>query len=196
MEHFVGRRYGDFTRMYKRLQTELPGKILPPLPRKNKQSSAASGLLSTFTGGKDDDASSISSVSTMGALPEGGSSKNLMVKDHRRSTSSASFRNSPRNSTDAVGPPSPRGDAPVVLWREAQRVSLRAFLRTCLSNPQIAGTGAIREFLTLQPITPQDADVLDIERRRIMDERRVEEQKQFYEIARKRAAELDIYMEQ
>lgn len=29
-----------------------------------------------------------------------------------------------------------------------------------------------------------------------MDEKRVEEQKQFYEIARKRAAELDVYMEQ
>jgi len=29
-----------------------------------------------------------------------------------------------------------------------------------------------------------------------MDEKRVEEQKRFYEIARKRAAELDVYMEQ
>lgn len=29
-----------------------------------------------------------------------------------------------------------------------------------------------------------------------MDEKRVEEQKRFYEIARKRAAELDIYMEE
>ena len=148
-------------------------------------------------GGKDDDASSLSSVSTMGALPnEGASSKNLTVKDHRRSTSSTSFRYSPRNSTDGLGPPSPKGDAPVLLWRETQRVSLRAFLRACLSNSQIANTGAIRDFLSLQPITLKDADVLDIERRRVMDERRVEEQKQFYEIARKRAAELDIYMEE
>jgi hypothetical protein len=29
-----------------------------------------------------------------------------------------------------------------------------------------------------------------------MDERRLEEQNKFYEIARKRAAELDVYMEQ
>jgi hypothetical protein len=29
-----------------------------------------------------------------------------------------------------------------------------------------------------------------------MDEKRVEEQKRFYEVARKRAAELDVYMEQ
>lgn len=29
-----------------------------------------------------------------------------------------------------------------------------------------------------------------------MDAKRLEEQKQFYEIARKRAADLDVYMEQ
>lgn len=52
------------------------------------------------------------------------------------------------------------------------------------------------EFLSHEPITPTDADVEDIARRKAMDEKRVEEQKRFYEIARKRAAELDVYMEQ
>lgn len=85
---------------------------------------------------------------------------------------------------------------PILLWRENQRISLRAFLRTLLSNPQIANTRAIQDFLSFQPITPADADVEDIARRKAMDEKRVEEQKQFYEIARKRAAELDVYMEQ
>lgn len=75
-------------------------------------------------------------------------------------------------------------------------MSLRAFLRSLLNNPQIAGTKAIQEFLTIQPITPKDEDVIDIARRKSMDEKRVEEQKQFYEIARKRAAELDVYMEE
>jgi hypothetical protein len=84
----------------------------------------------------------------------------------------------------------------VTLWRENQRISLRAFLRTLLSNPQIANTRAMAEFLTLTPITPTDADVIDISRRKAMDEKRVEEQKKFYEVARKRAAELDVYMEQ
>lgn len=87
-------------------------------------------------------------------------------------------------------------DEPVTLWRENQRISLRAFLRTLLSNPQIAQTRAVQEFLTKDPLTPTDADVMDIARRKAMDEKRVEEQKQFYEIARKRAAELDVYMEQ
>jgi hypothetical protein len=73
---------------------------------------------------------------------------------------------------------------------------LRAFLRSLLHDPQIATTKAMTEFLTADPITPKDEDVDDIVQRKHMDEKRVEEQKKFYEIARKRAAELDVYMEQ
>lgn len=47
-----------------------------------------------------------------------------------------------------------------------------------------------------EPVTPADEDVEDIMRRKAVDEKRIEEQKKFYEIARKRAAELDEYMEQ
>jgi hypothetical protein len=83
-----------------------------------------------------------------------------------------------------------------VLWREDQRISLRAFLRSLLHDPQVSNTKAMLEFLTKGPITPKDDDVEDIVRRKHMDEKRVEEQKKFYEIARKRAAELDVYMEQ
>lgn len=54
----------------------------------------------------------------------------------------------------------------------------------------------MEEFLTKDPITPTDADIDDIERRKAVDQLRMEEQKKFYEIARKRAAELDIYMEE
>lgn len=89
-----------------------------------------------------------------------------------------------------------KNNEPVTLWRESQRVSLRAFLRSLLSNPQIAQTKAMEEFLTKDPITPTDADIDDIERRKAVDQLRMEEQKKFYEIARKRAAELDIYMEE
>ncbi|KAH8820347.1 hypothetical protein F5884DRAFT_816207 [Xylogone sp. PMI_703] len=205
IEHFIGRRYGDFVRLHKRLRTELPGKVLPPVPKKNKQSTATT-IMSSLTGG-DDDTSSVSSVSTMGVPPTEGM-QNLSVKDHRRSASINSLRRSPRSSMDDR----PRSPLPtntgevyminsskkdsVVLWRENQRISLRAFLRTLLSNQQIAQTRAIQDFLTLQPITPADEDVQDIVRRKMMDDRRVEEQKKFYEIARKRAAELDVYMEQ
>lgn len=69
-------------------------------------------------------------------------------------------------------------------------------MRYLLQNPQVAETKAVQEFLQRDPLLPTDADVDDIMRRKAVDERRMEEQKQFYEIARKRAAELDVYMEQ
>jgi hypothetical protein len=92
--------------------------------------------------------------------------------------------------------PAANGGETVVLWRENQRISLRAFLRSLLANPQIANTKAMKDFLTSNSMTPKDEDVDDIMRRKSMDEKRVEEQKQFYEIARQRAADLDVYMEQ
>ena len=74
-------------------------------------------------------------------------------------------------------------------------MSLRAFIRSLLNNPQVATTKAMQEFLAGNPIPLTDEDVHDIERRRLVDEKRIDEQKKFYEIARKRAAELDEYME-
>lgn len=71
LEHFVGRRYGDFAKLQKNLRTELPGRVLPQLPKKNKSSSTASGLLSVLSNGDGSDASSISSASTrLTGLPQ------------------------------------------------------------------------------------------------------------------------------
>ncbi|CAK7219712.1 hypothetical protein SEUCBS140593_003987 [Sporothrix eucalyptigena] len=209
LEHFVGRRYGDFGRLYKALRTELPGRVLPPLPRKNK-TSTTSNIISGIVGSNDSDDSSISSASTMTSptgLGPGGvgeSLKNLTVQEHRRAGSTASGRASPRTSLDNTTPPSPttatskdaKQSESFVLWRENQRISLRAFLRSLLQNPQTAQTKAMQEFLTRDPITPRDEDVVDIVRRAEVDKKRVEEQKKFYEIARKRAADLDVYMEE
>lgn len=86
--------------------------------------------------------------------------------------------------------------ATVFLARETQRISLRAYLRSLLQSPGIAQTAAMQEFLTRDVITLTDQDMDDVARRKAVDESRVEEQKQFYEIARKRAAELDVYMEE
>ncbi|KAI1764784.1 succinate flavoprotein subunit [Hypoxylon sp. FL1150] len=201
-EYYVGRRYGDFVRLYREIRTELPGKVLPPLPKKNKSDTPASNLLSRVTdGGNDSDSSSISSVSTLAPASQGNglkeSMKSLSVRDHRRNKSSASNRASPRPSMDGtVSPaPSPKFDN-AMLWRENQRISLRAFLRYLLQNPQIAQTKALQQFLTHDPLTPTAEDVDDIARRKAVDRKRMEEQQQFYEIARRRAAELDVYMEQ
>lgn len=260
LEHFVGRRYGDFAKLSKRLRTELPGRVLPQLPRKNKSSSTASGFLSALTNGDgdDSDASSLSSMSTRlapapsdsdvaapGLLsPTGGETRcrsggaaNVLNGEagqisSRRPGSIASARSmrsraSPRPSVEGRRSPgngsgtpdnrdevrvsrtlSPRPaifspDAPpppprqaIVLWREGQRTSLRAWLRSLLHNPQVANTKAVLQFLSGDPVTPTDEDVDDIVRRKAVDEKRIREQQKFYEVARKRAAELDEYMEQ
>ncbi len=179
---YVGRRYGEFVKLHKRLRTELPGKVLQPLPRKNKNS-----VTSAFLGvGGDDDASSVSSVSTQGTggvHEDAGSLRNFM--GHRRS---ASTSRSPRASGEYAR-------EPVSLYREDQRVSLRAFLRTILQNHQVAQSKAMQDFLTRDPIKLNEEELEDIRRRKSMDEKRMEEQKQFYEIARQRAKELDVYME-
>ncbi|KAF5134178.1 PX domain-containing protein [Metarhizium anisopliae] len=205
LEHFVGRRYGDFSRLHKRIKTELPGRILPPLPKKNKSSTTASGLWTGWSNADDSDASSVSSVSTRltnAPVPQSGGISSLLsptAPSQRKPGSAQSIRSareSPRPSVDGKQSPEKQdADDSVVLWRESSRVSLRAFLRSLLHNPQVANTKAMQEFLSGDPITPTDDDVEDIMRRKAIDEKRIEEQKQFYEIARKRAAELDEYME-
>ena len=182
----MGRRYGEFAKLHKRLRTELPGKVLAPLPRKNR-SSTTSNLL---TVGGDDDASSQSSVSTVNTallLDESTSLRHRVGLSHHRSASQ--LRNqSPRASGELLR-------EKVILYREDQRVSLRAFLRTFLQNKQIAESKAMHEFLTGNPIRLNEEEMGDIMRRKEMDEKRIEEQKRFYEIARQRAKELDVYME-
>ena len=201
-EIFVGRLYDDFKRLHRRLRMELPGKVLPPLPKKNRSDS-----IMPYIG---DDSASESSVSAQSlslaelrenstATPLGGSIRSYLpslaggyggTDSHRRNISTISLESrsrSPRRSAE--------DKQPIMLFRENQRVSLRAALRGLLANEQIAQSVAMAEFLTKDPITLNEEELIDIERRKEMDERRIEEQKRFYEIARKRAAELDVHME-
>ena len=191
---YVGRRYGDFAKLHKQMRTELPGKVLPPLPRKNK-SSTASNVLGI---GGDDDASSVSSRSTQATgvgtpVPDdAGSYRSMLGIGHARSPSVQSNR-SQRSSGEFLRE-KPR-EKPIVLYREDQRVSLRAFLRTFLQNETIAQSKATEEFLTSKPVKLNEEEFDDIRRRKGMDEKRIEEQERFYEVARQRARELDVYME-
>lgn len=132
--------------------------------------------------------------------PSGDKLKPLGLRDrvkhkvhHKRNSSSTSkpYGHSPRSSMDQGSSPGP----PPVLFREAQRVSLRASLRTLLQNQHIARSTSMQEFLTKDKVTLDPLEVTDIERRKILDEKRIEEQTKFYEIAQKRAAEVDVHME-
>ena len=208
-EIHVGRRYSDFVKLHKRLRIELPGKVLPPLPRKNRNQS----LYST----KDDDSDadslsseSIQSVDQPAAAPAAGGGFRsylpnpfgLVSGGHRRTPSKTSPVPSPRASVDATSTANLRlstdgrsHSPPHVLQREEQRVSLRAFLRNFLQNENIAASASMTEFLTKDPIQLNYTDFDDLRRRIEMDEKRMEEQRRFYEIARARARELDVHME-
>jgi hypothetical protein len=210
-EIYVGRRYSEFAQMHKRLRLEIPGKVLPPLPRKNHSNSL-------YTKDDDDD-DSISSVSTQDVKeaashddPAPASSgfrsylPNPFGGGHRRNASRTSQTASPRASLDASSTTNLRfgrksGDhsrdhsPPKVLYREEQRVSLRAFLRNFLQNESIANSNAMNDFLTGNVVRLNEEEMEDVGRRIEMDEKRIEEQRRFYEIARQRARELDVHME-
>jgi hypothetical protein len=200
-EIFVGRRFDDFKKMHRKLRIELPGKVLPPLPKKNRSDSIMSYI--------GDDSESESSVSAQslpptepyesGTTTPGGGIRSYLpslaggfggTNSHRQNLSNVSLESRPRSPRSSFD-----SRQPITLFRENQRVSLRAALRGLLANEQIAQSTTMEEFLTKDPITLNEEELIDIERRKEMDERRIEEQKRFYEIARKRAAELDVHME-
>ncbi|KAK5174134.1 uncharacterized protein LTR77_001214 [Saxophila tyrrhenica] len=210
-EIYVTRRFGDFRRMHKQLRLELPGKVLPPLPHKNKTHSI-------YSGKDDDDADSIDSFSTQDTATPDGSAESggfrsylsswapgSSARSHSRTESRTSLGTaSPRQSIDALSRDSPvnsplRGASPAppstTLFREEQRVSLRAFLRNFLQNEAISQSQAMQEFLTKDPVKLGREEVDDIDRRKVMDERRMDEQRRFFEVARERARELDVHME-
>lgn len=150
---FVGRRYGEFAKMHKRLRLELPGKVLPPLPQKNKQHSVMA------IGGDDDDAESVSSASTQNAAGDDGSANGLrgylgLGSSHSRRTSRTSLDGSPGRASSRN-----RAQEHVTLFREDQRVTLRAFLRTLLQNEQIANSKTMTDFLTSNPITLNEEEL-------------------------------------
>nr|POF12700.1 px domain-containing protein [Quercus suber] len=216
---YVARRFGDFVEMHRKLRLELPGKVLPSLPRKNKSHALYNG-----TKNSDDDSASVSSISTKeeisptadehGETAGGGGLRSYLssftgsssTAPARRSRSysrssmqsnehRASMDSTARSSRSTFRTPLSEQEDSSILHREHQRVSLRASLRLFLQNGAIANSNAMSEFLTKDPIQLTSAELQDIDRRNVMDERRLEEQRRFFEIARSRARELDVHME-
>ncbi|RPB27624.1 PX domain protein [Terfezia boudieri ATCC MYA-4762] len=201
----VGRRYGAFIQLDKDLRHELPGKALPSVPR--KETSSQTAVASTPFDG-DDDSGSVSSFKTFSSSSsESQSSYQKTIaaeKSHARTPSRASgFLSAASNyltgssSSASVNNVAHESKEPkaLVLWRETQRISLRAYLRALLANPQVAKSKTIRNFLLKDPIVMNEAELADEKRRKEMDVARIEEQKNFFQIAQKRARELDVYME-
>ncbi|KAF2857615.1 hypothetical protein K470DRAFT_260649 [Piedraia hortae CBS 480.64] len=190
---YISRRFGAFVQLRKRLRVELPGKVLAPLPRKNKSGT----LMGEDVDEDDDDSMSSNSIPDTQSEQVAGSSGG--IRGYLSAWTGGSGSKSPRQysargSIDSSREPlSP--DHSVTLVREEQRVSLRAFLRNYLQNANIAHSPAMLDFLSHDPIQPTADEVADMSRRRLMDERRLEEQHRFYEVASDRARELDVHME-
>lgn len=88
LEHFVARRYGDFSRLHKGLRLELPGRTLPAMPKKNKSDSTASGLVAAFGSSKGGDESDDSSASSTTSRLTGRSKVSQAPEANRASMSS------------------------------------------------------------------------------------------------------------
>ncbi|SCV73630.1 BQ2448_6060 [Microbotryum intermedium] len=105
--------------------------------------------------------------------------------------------NSPRQSFDES---SSHMSAPVnlrnmpSLARERNRLTLRAYLRSLLNNPVLAGTGAFQSFLVESPIELSPIEMRDVELREEMDRIRDEEARSFRSEVDERVAELEAYL--
>jgi hypothetical protein len=187
--------------MHKRVRLELPGKVLPPLPRhstsdqsltyRDDESDAESFISAQNFVVRDLESSHTSNSPASSSYSLSGIRNYLLPNrgldpSHKRSSSTGSQR-TPRASGDL--------GRSFVLYRETSRVSLRAALRNLLQNDRVAQSSAIREFLTNDPVQLNEEEMADTERRKDLDEKRIREQQQFYEVARARAAELDVHME-
>lgn len=174
------------------------------MPRKETSSQTA-----VLTNSPDDDSLSVSSYRSSSSDSTGSNvsrqkhlaSEKSHARTHSRTGGLLSAATSYFTGSSSPAPPvnvdniDPKDGKTLVLDRETQRTSLRAYLRALLADPQIAKTKSIRQFLLDDPIVMNEAEEADEKQRKEVDAARVEDQKRFFQIAQKRARELDVYME-
>ncbi|KAI7865604.1 hypothetical protein BDF14DRAFT_1730026 [Spinellus fusiger] len=77
------------------------------------------------------------------------------------------------------------------LYREKDRVLLRGFLRRVASEPDLAESTLVAEFLQKNPIQLTSSELLEAERRHAIDHRREEEEQQFRAHVDQKVADLN-----
>lgn len=80
-------------------------------------------------------------------------------------------------SSDSLAPSSSSASTP--LQRERNRLTLRSYINTLLSTPEIASSPVLRSFLTMNPITLNEEERTDARRREELDRIREEGKTQF-----------------
>ena len=84
---------------------------------------------------------------------------------------------SPNSSSRAS--PAPVGQQKVVLARERNRLTLRAYIRHLLNTPNVNNSSTLRDFLLTDPIQLTQSEMMGVEVRMEMDRVREEEMSRF-----------------
>lgn len=80
--------------------------------------------------------------------------------------------------------------------REKQRITLRSYLRALLRNSQVVKSQSLLEFFFRDRFKPSLEELKDMDDRRRLDIKRIEDQIEFYKIATERARILEVHMSQ
>ncbi|ODQ55465.1 hypothetical protein SAICODRAFT_23501 [Saitoella complicata NRRL Y-17804] len=128
-------------------------------------------------------------------LPQKNKTATSTRRDGTSKDDNASINSSSSNET--TPPPSPGiQSAPEssIIPREKNRLTLRAFIRALVHDPQIVRSTNLIMFLTADPIHLTPDDIEDEARRAELDVLRTTELSKFTQVAQARARELDAHM--
>lgn len=81
------------------------------------------------------------------------------------------------------------------LYREKDRLALRAYLRRIVAKPKLARHPALFDFLTTDPIQLSDAEQKDVQTRIVADEQRAEQERLFRQEIDDRVVALNDLLE-
>lgn len=165
----VARRFSEFKKLQKSLEKEFVGVMLPSLPSQNKAATVTED-------GEQDVASEVSYESD----PE--------------SENSARF-NPVKKMFNLSKKTNGNGNGMQTFPREKQRITLRSYLRSLLQNTTVSKSQTLLEFLFCNKIHRlSESEMRDMEQRRKLDIKRIEDQIEFYKIATERARVLEVHM--
>lgn len=168
----VARRYSDFRKLQAKLAKEFPGKILPSLPSSNKSS--------TVAGNGGEDTESVSEASYESDPEYENSNRPNAIQ--KLFLGAGSRKSGNANGTQTFP-------------REKQRITLRSYLRALLQNNLVTRSQTLLEFLFCNKLQRlSNEELKDIDRRRKLDIKRIEDQIEFYKIATERARVLEFHM--
>ncbi|VVT53877.1 uncharacterized protein SAPINGB_P003795 [Magnusiomyces paraingens] len=219
---YVSRRFSDFVSLGNRLAKELVGIELPNLPSKNKSSLNLDGE-EKAADEKDNIPKSPSQENHFEDEDEDEDEYDDHSQDHVQESQQQQQQQQPQhnlskglgnlnlqfkklqfsNITNIVpgiassinNNNTPHAPPKIKLPRERQRLSVRAYLRDLLTVPAVSKSQTFMEFLfrdQLRGLSSEEQD--DIDRRRAMDTKRVEDQLEFLRLATARARELETHM--